>query len=280
MNTALFVDGLCKEYPGFLLDRVSFSVPKGSITGFIGRNGAGKSTTLKASLNLVHADSGSISYFGMPLKEHENEIKQRIGFAGGAVSYYKKKKLSEIARITGRFYENWDSDAFGKYMRLFSIDPEKTPDKLSEGMRVKFSLALALSHRAELLILDEPTSGLDPVSREELLETFLMLREKGISVLFSTHITSDLDRCADRIVYIQKGRIIAESEIGEFTDSYRTVSSAGGFSANAEYILGKCKTRDGETGLISTENACAFEGSEIRVPTLEDIMVHLEKEDI
>ena len=280
MNTALSVNGLCKEYPGFLLDRVSFSVPKGSITGFIGRNGAGKSTTLKASLNLVHADAGSISYFGLPLTGHENEIKQRIGFAGGAVSYYKKKKLSEIARITGRFYENWDSEAFGKYMRLFSIDPEKTPDKLSEGMRVKFSLALALSHKAELLILDEPTSGLDPVSREELLETFLMLREQGISVLFSTHITSDLDRCADRIVYIQKGKIIAESGIGEFTDSYRTVSAERGFSANAEYILGRCKTRDGETGLIKTVNANAFDGSKIRVPTLEDIMVHLEKEGI
>lgn len=278
-NDAMRVCSLCKRYPGFLLDNVSFSVPVGSITGFIGRNGAGKSTTLKSCLNLVHPDSGEVSYFGLPFAENECEIKQRIGYAGGAVNYFKKTKLSTTAEITGKFYKNWDTDVFLKYTNRFSIDIEKTPEKLSEGMKVKLNLALALSHKAELLILDEPTSGLDPVSREELLEIFLMLREKGISILFSTHITSDLDRCADRIVYIQKGRIIAENGISDFTDSYRIVSGKS-FSANEEYLLGVCRTKDGVTGLIKAENAGLFAEFEQRSPTLEEIMVHIEKEEI
>ena len=175
MDNALVIKDLCKTYPGFSLKSISFSVPEGSITGFIGRNGAGKTTTLRSALGLVHPDSGSVSFFGLDIKEHEAEIKQKIGFACGAVDWYKKKKLSTIAAVTARFYENSDPAAFDRYMKLFSLDPDKTPEKLSAGMKVKFNLALALAHNAKLLILDEPTSGLDPISREELLEIFLYL---------------------------------------------------------------------------------------------------------
>ena len=203
------VSGLCKVYPAFQLKDVSFSLGKGQITGFIGRNGAGKSTTIKSMLNLVHADSGSVSFFGLPMRENEAEIKQRIGYSTGAVSWYPRKTIREITEVTRSFYRSWDEEACRSYMALFGLDERKKPMELSEGMKVKCNLLLALSHRAEVLILDEPTSGLDPFSRDELLELFSTLKERGVTILFSTHITSDLERCADSIVYIRQGRIMA-----------------------------------------------------------------------
>lgn len=203
------VNALCKEYPSFTLDHVSFSLEKGRITGFIGRNGAGKSTTIRAMLNLIHPSSGEVCYFGLPFTENESAVKQRIGYSTGAVNYYPKKKIKDIVAVTKRFYPSFDDDAYKRYLTLFSIDENKTPWELSEGMKVKLNILLALSHRAEVLILDEPTSGLDPFSRDELLELFTDLKKEGIAILFSTHITSDLERSADDIVYISGGRIVA-----------------------------------------------------------------------
>lgn len=214
----LKVEGLTKTYPKFSLKDVFFNVERGTIHGFIGRNGAGKTTALKSIMNIVHPDSGNIEYFGMDISEAEGEIKQRIGFAGGAVDYYQKKKIRDIIAVTKRFYENWDDAAYLKYMSLFSLDEDKTPSELSQGMCVKLSLLTALSHHAELLILDEPTSGLDPVSREELLDIFKYLRDQGVSILFSTHITSDLEKCADDITYIREGRIVYTGSLGGFTE--------------------------------------------------------------
>ena len=150
----------------------------------MGRNGAGKSTTIKSLLNLVHPDSGEIEFFGLDIKKNEQAIKQKIGYASAGVHYYERKKIKDIIAVTARFYENWDHDLFNGYMQKFGIDVNKKPIELSEGMKVKFSLAAALSHGAELLILDEPTSGLDPVSREELLEIFMALSKEGTTILF------------------------------------------------------------------------------------------------
>lgn len=219
----LSINNISKEYPAFKLDEVSFEVAKGTIMGLIGRNGAGKSTTLKAILNMVHISNGSVSYFGLDMKEHEREMKQRIGFAGGEVDYYKKKKIREILDITKRFYGNWDEETCTKYMRLFSLDVNKTPSELSSGMKVKLNLVMALSHGAELLILDEPTSGLDPVSRDELLEIFKHLKKQGVTILFSTHITSDLEKCADDITYIRNGKVIYTGSIAGFTGRNKTL---------------------------------------------------------
>jgi len=229
----LEVSSLNKEYPAFRLENVSFSMPKGSITGFIGRNGAGKTTTIKSILNLVHRSGGEIRFFGLDLAEHENEIKSRIGYAGGAVSYYKKKKIRDIVAVTKTFYSNWDDAAYQKYLKAFDLDEDKTPEQLSEGMKVKLNLTLALSHKAELLILDEPTSGLDPISRDELLDIFEALRDKGVSILFSTHITSDLDKCADHIIYIRQGRIVASGR----TDEWVASCAERGIGRNLEEIM-------------------------------------------
>ena len=229
----LEVEGLCKTYPGFRLDGVSFSVAPGSIMGFIGRNGAGKTTTLKSLLHIVHPDAGSIRFFGLDLDAHEREIKQRVGYAGGAADFYKRKKIKDIVAVTRTFYDTWDEAEYRRYLTAFSLDENKTPRELSEGMRVKFSLTLSLSHRARLLLLDEPTSGLDPVSRAELLETFRFLKERGVSILFSTHITTDVENCADDIAYIAKGKLIAAQPLADFLAR----SAAAGAGNNLEEIM-------------------------------------------
>ena len=166
------VSKLRKEYPTFTLNDVSFSIEQGRITGFIGRNGAGKTTTIKSILNLVHPDGGEISCFGLPLADHESDIKKRIGYSTGTISWYPRKKIRDIVSIVSKFYETWDDDAYMRYLDLFDLDENKTPRELSDGMKVKFNLLIALSHGAEILILDEPTSGLDPFSRDELMGIF------------------------------------------------------------------------------------------------------------
>ena len=204
----LRLDGLCKQYPAFQLDSVSFSMEAGTIMGLIGRNGAGKTTTLKSMLHLVHPDAGQITICGLDMDTDERAIRSRIGFVSGGASYYQRKRLRELTDVTKDFYPGWDGERYARLVRQFSLDESKRVCELSEGMKVKYQLAVAMSHKAELLILDEPTSGLDPVSRDELLDTFLTLCEQeGVSILFSTHITSDLDTCADTITYIQNGRV-------------------------------------------------------------------------
>lgn len=212
----LNVSCITKAYPSFKLCEVSFGVEKGTIMGLIGRNGAGKSTILKSILNIVHADSGTVTFFDMDIKQKESEIKQRIGYAGGTVDFFKKRKIRDIIAVTKCFYKDWDEKAYQKYMKLFELSEEKTPSELSQGMKVKLNLVMALSHKAELLILDEPTSGLDPVSREEILMIFKYLKSQGVSILFSTHITSDLEKCADEITYIREGEIVYSGSLDGF----------------------------------------------------------------
>lgn len=233
MEKVLEIRGLTKKYEKFTLEDVSFNVRKGTINGFIGRNGAGKTTTLKSILNLIHSDGGSIKFFGKELMDHEDEIKRRIGFAGGTIDYYKKKKIRDIVKVTRRFFPSWNQEAYEKYTRLFELDETKTPGQLSEGMKVKLNITLALSHGAELLILDEPTSGLDPISRDEMLDIFNMLKENGVSILFSTHITSDLDKCADDITYIRDGHIISTGTKEDFVQA----GMAKGAGTNIEEIM-------------------------------------------
>jgi len=216
----LEIESLTKKYPDFLLNNVSFSLDKGRIMGFVGRNGAGKTTVLKSMMNIVHPESGTIRFFGKDMSSNEKEIKQRIGYSGGQISYYSHKKIKLISSVTKRFYPAWDDDAYQKYLDLFSINEEKSPSELSEGMKVKLNLALSLSHHAELLILDEPTSGLDPISRSEICDIFTYLRKQGVSLLFSTHIISDLERCSDDITYIQKGNIVYSGTVSDFINGH------------------------------------------------------------
>lgn len=274
----LSIKNLCKKYETFHLDNVSFSLKRGEIRGFIGRNGAGKSTTLKSLLNFVHADSGQIIFFGKDFSKNEFEIKQKIGFVAGGIDYYSKKKIADITKVTKKFYKSWDDEAYKKYIKIFKIEERKTPYELSAGMKVKYSLALALSHKAELLILDEPTSGLDPVSREELLDIFLDLADKGIAILFSTHIISDLEKCADSITYIKEGKVMESLDTKEFISKFKIIETTKDqIQADlGNEILGYRKYKNKYTALIRSDvakkkNLNTFEAD------LESIIVHYEK---
>ena len=280
MSNVLEVRDLTKIYPGFTLDHIGFSLSEGRITGFIGRNGAGKTTTLHSLLGFLAPDGGEIRFWGQDIRRDALAIKQRVGFVSAGMSFYNKKKLRTITEITRSFYEHWDEEVYRRYLALFALEEDKTPEKLSNGMKIKYMLSLAMSHGADLLILDEPTSGLDPISREELLEIFLDLRDRGKTILFSTHITSDLDKTADDILYISVGKLRADDTLDGFVDSWRLAEyPSNEISAEESSLLsGRRRTRDGFTALVKT--SCADRLSvPVRAANLDEIMVHLEKED-
>lgn len=254
----------------------------GKITGFIGRNGAGKTTTLKSMLNMVHPDSGELSFFGLNFKDNEEEIKRNIGFVSGGVNFYPRKKIKTITDVTKKFYKAWDETAYQKYMNMFKLDENKTPSELSEGMKVKYSIVLALSHHAKLLILDEPTSGLDPVSRDDLLDVFLQLmEEEKVTILFSTHITSDLEKCADSIIYIKDGKIYFEGKQDDFLKMYKTVEiiTPDLVEQLEGQLIGCKKNRNGYSAIIKTADLPMPETVIVKDADLETIMVHIEKEE-
>lgn len=277
----LRLDGLCKQYPAFRLDHVSFAMEEGTIMGLIGRNGAGKTTTLKSMLHLVHPDEGRITICGLDMDRDEREIRSRIGFVSGGASYYQRRRLRELTAVTKTFYPGWDDARYARLVSRFSLDESKRVCELSEGMKVKYQLAVAMSHQAELLILDEPTSGLDPVSRDELLQTFLALCEQeGVSILFSTHITSDLDACADTITYIQNGRVAVSADKKTLTGAYLSLQGEdGACSAALRARLIGARSHKGELeALLRKEDAALAGGFTLAPANLEQIMVHLERE--
>ncbi len=209
MDNILEVQSLHKRLPGFALADVCFSLPRGYIMGFIGPNGAGKTTTIKLIMNLVRKDAGKIKLFGLDHLRYEKKVKEKIGFVYDENFFYEDLTIQEMKRIVARFYRRWDENRFQQYIRIFGLPAQKKIKDLSRGMRMKFSLALALSHQAELIIMDEPTSGLDPVFRSELLDILAgLLQDGNRSVLFSTHITTDLEKTADYICFINGGKIV------------------------------------------------------------------------
>ena len=205
-DTVLQVQGLRKNYPAFTLSEVSFSLEAGRIMGFIGRNGAGKTTTLKSILGLVHPDAGEIRYFGLPFAQNEQRIKEQIGYAAGGTSYYQRRLVGEIARMTASFYPGWDDAAYRNYLRRFSLDESKCLRELSEGMKVKFLLTLALSHHAKLLLLDEPFSALDYQTRLMVsADICRLIRQAGKTMIIVTHDLSEAISLADK-VYVLSAR--------------------------------------------------------------------------
>ena len=280
MSDILRLENVRKTYPSFTLKDVSFEVKPGQIMGFIGRNGAGKTTTLKCIMNLIHYESGKISAFETDMSKNELENKQRIGFALSELNYYPNKTIRQLMNVTKRFYKKFDENKFNEACRLFNLNQDKKLEELSSGMKVKYSVAIALSHHAELLILDEPTSGLDPVSREEVLDIFReIVKSKERAILFSTHITSDLDKCANDITYIHNGEILYTGEKKDFVGLYLFVKDrTKNKSLEKEYISYK-ELDDFTEGLIYASKRDLFlkDGVEINEPDLEQIMVYLER---
>lgn len=278
---ALDIRNVNKKYPNFQLKNVSFQLEKGYIMGFIGANGAGKTTTIKSILNMTRVDSGEIHVFGRNMAEYELELKQEIGYAMGGVDFYTRCKVKTLTDVIKKFYANWDEETYRNYLRKFKLDENKKIAELSTGMKVKYSIAIALSHGAKLLIFDEPTSGLDPVARDELLDIFQGLVADGeISILFSTHITSDLEKCADFITFIENGRIVRSCEKEEFKESYLLLNGAANQLSQVKDRLISYKINSfGFTGLILARDYDRSFDMKAATPSLEEIMVYFAKKE-
>lgn len=276
----LQVENLSKTYPTFKLDNVSFSLEKGYIMGFIGRNGAGKTTTLKSMLRFVHPDCGNVSINGFDIEKDEFAVKNSIGFVSGLDGFYNSKKIKQVTDITKKFFSNWSDETYKNLLEKFNLDENKFIKNLSAGMKVKYQLAIAMSHDARLLILDEPTSGLDPVSRDELVILFQDYVADGEhSILFSTHVISDLEKCADYITYIKKGKILDSCDVVSFKDKYLLVNGKKEDLTDElkSKVIGLHEHNFGFEGMILKSDKDLFAKCEITQPSMEEIMVHTER---
>jgi len=280
MENVIECQNVRKTFKGFELKDLSLTVKKGYVNGFIGGNGAGKSTAIKLIMNLLKPDSGSVSVFGLNYKEHEKEIKERIGFVYDDNIYYDNLTLQEMKRIISMSYRNWDEKVFKHYVEYFELPLKKAIKHFSKGMKMKVSLAFALSHHAELIIMDEPTSGLDPIFRRELLDILHeLMQDENKTIFFSTHITTDLDRIADYITFIHDGKLIFTKEFYKIEEEYAIVKGTLDlldWEVEREFIAVK-KTNSGFEALTNNKNHVAGIFGEtvvIEKPSLEDIMYY------
>ena len=219
MNSALTVSGLTKTYQDFVLDRVSFSVPSGSIVGLIGENGAGKSTTINAALGLIQKEAGHVSILGR--EGLDSGTKEEIGVVFDGSNYPEILSPRRLNAVMKNIYRSWDETAYFRLLKRFSLPPEKRIKQFSKGMKMKLAISVALSHHSKLLILDEATSGLDPVIRDDILDMLLdFVQDEDHSILVSSHITSDLEKIADYIVFIHEGRVVFSKPKDELTEQY------------------------------------------------------------
>lgn len=219
MKDALTISGLTKTYKDFVLNDVSFSVPSGSIVGLIGENGAGKSTTISAALGLVQKEAGSVSVLGK--EELDNEAKEQIGVVFDGNNFSEILSPKKIGRVMKDIYQSWDDRTFMALLKKFSLPAGKPIKQFSKGMKMKLAIAVALSHNSKLLILDEATSGLDPVVRDDILDMLLdFVQDESHSILVSSHITSDLEKIADYIVFLHEGRVVFSKPKDELTEQY------------------------------------------------------------
>lgn len=225
MNEAFSLGNVKKRYKSFTLDVDDLSLDRGYVMGLVGQNGAGKSTTIKIMMNLIYPDSGDVRILGLHQPEHDIEIKRRVGYISEEPHFYQEMAVGLIIGLVKRYYPKWDAQLCERYMRKFALDPRKKVKELSRGMRVKFGLVLALSHRPELLILDEPTSGIDPVMRQELLEEIGdIIRDEERTVILSSHITQDIERVADYVAVIDQGRVAECADKETLRDRWKKVA--------------------------------------------------------
>ena len=278
MENALEIQNLTKDYGDFVLDNISFALPKGTIMGFIGENGAGKSTTIKCILDLIHFNKGTIKIFDQEVPI-DSACKENIGVvldADNLPDFISPKDANEIMK---RVYRNWESETYFKYIEKFSLPLKKSIKDFSRGMKMKLAMAIALSHQAKLLILDEATSGLDPIIRDEILEIFLeFIQDEEHSILVSSHITSDLERIADYITYIHQGKLVFCVPKDELLEKYVKIQfTVEQFdSLNKEQVIGYRKGKYHVDALVVKEEGLNRFVTE--KPSIEEIMLYFCKE--
>lgn len=277
-DNILEVKNLKKVYPGFVLDNVNFSIPYGSIMGFIGENGAGKSTTINAILNLVTKDGGEVNYGESILTDNDKQIKEEIGVVYDSIYFYPTLTIPKIEKISKNAYSKWDSEVFHKYLTQFKLPLDKEIKNFSKGMNMKLAIAVALSHHPKLLILDEATSGLDPVVRDEILDIFLdFVQDEHHSILISSHITSDLEKVADGITFIHEGKIIFSKSKDELIYDYGIVKcNSNQFNQIDKEDRIVYRKHDYEWEVLVSDKkkfAKKYNGFVIDNPSIEDIML-------
>lgn len=224
MDTIIKIENLEKQYQDFKLDNITFSVPKGCIMGLVGENGAGKSTTINCLLDLVQKDGGKITFWEKELSDDPSKLKEDIGVVFDGINFYETLTVKKIEKISKSAYKQWDSNIFYRYMKQFSLPIEKEIKTFSKGMKMKLSIAVALSHAPKILILDEATSGLDPIMREEILDIFLeFVQNEEHSILMSSHISTDLEKIADYITFIHQGKILFSKSKDELIYKYGVI---------------------------------------------------------
>lgn len=282
MENILELKGLRKSYDRFALQDVSFALPEGCIAGLVGVNGAGKTTTLRTILGLRNKDAGEIRIFGLDMADSPRQIKNRIGVILEESCFYENLTLDEMKSVIAPAYENWCEEDYRKYISRFNLNSKQKISALSKGMKMKYALALALAHKAELLIMDEPTGGLDPLVRSELLEILQeYMAADGKGVLLSTHITSDLDKIADILIIIDDGKILLQESKDTLLDTYRIVKGDKTTltEASRRLLLNIRESAFGFEALTSAEGELRrlIPDAIFERPAIEDIMLGLVK---
>ena len=277
-TNAIEIKDLTKKYDGFMLDNISFNVPKGSIMGFIGQNGAGKTTTIRLLLNLIKKDSGSIRMFGLDNTEHEKEIKSKISAVFDELPFHDMLNANQLSVILSGIFPDWDKNTFNNYLDRFALPRKKRFGEFSKGMKMKLQIAASLSHGARLLIMDEATTGLDPVVRNEILDIFLeFLQDESNSILLSSHITTDIEKIADRVTFIDKGRILLSENRDETVENHGVIkcTKAQYKDIDREDFISARLTDFGAEVMVSSKEKAAkkYSGLTIDNTTLEEIML-------
>ncbi|MFI3326324.1 MAG: ABC transporter ATP-binding protein [Clostridia bacterium] len=277
MQNAIEIKNLTKEYKNFKLDNINLTVPKGTIMGFIGENGAGKSTTISCILNLVNKDSGEIEVLGTDISDFK--IKEEIGVVLDEPCFPDCFKIKDVQKIMSSGYNSWNNDEFLRYIKKFSLPKDKKIKEFSKGMKMKLSIAVALSHNSKLLIMDEATSGLDPVVRNEILDEFLdFMQDEEHSILISSHILSDLEKICDYITFIHKGKIVFSENKDELLEKYAVLkcSKEDFKNIDSEAVIGSKIHEFGVEALVEKDRVT--NDLILDKATTEDIMLYFVKE--
>lgn len=275
MGNILEIRNLTKVYDGFTLEGINLDLPQGSIMGFIGENGAGKSTTIKLILNLIKRDSGTVKIFGHDIIKHENLIKEDLGVVFDEGNFPETMRVRDINVVMRNIYQKWDRDLFFHYLKEFSLPEKKTIKSFSRGMKMKLSIAVALSHNPKFLILDEATSGLDPIIRDEILDMFLEFIQKEDRAIFvSSHISSDIEKIADYIAFIHQGKIVFVESKDDLVNKYGILKckTSEFRCVDRKYVKGYRQNKFGVEALV--EKSRFSNGYLVDNASIEDIMLY------
>lgn len=278
IRNVIEVKNVTKDYGDFKIDNISFAVPEGSVCGFIGQNGAGKTTTIKAILDVINVDAGEIFVFGQDVKINSARLREDIGVVFDEMGFHEFMTGKDINIMMKNIYKNWDENVFFEYLKKFSLPSKKPCGDFSRGMRMKLQIAVALSHNAKLLIMDEPTSGLDPIVRNEMLQIFReYVIEEDHTILLSSHITGDLEKLSDEVVFINGGRIVLAGNKDEILEKHGLLKCKKDElrDISDELIVHTEVETFGVTVLVNDKNACAklYPQMVIEQASLEDIML-------